>query len=228
VVYDAADRLQDGGAGIDTLVLTSGVKVDLTAADQVAGGGIQRGFERVDGAAVSTALTLTGSWVQGGNGNDLITGTKGADTLSGGNGDDRLDGGNGADNLRGGAGSDTLVGGAGDDLIHGGCGDRLAGGAGNDDFIFDRGDIVGYNFVTGAGGAQIQDFQGMGNGAGGDIITLTGFDVGTAYFTYLGVSKYSASLQYYLVGDKLGDVAKLAVGVEAGAGAAVLGDYVFV
>ncbi|MBV2263526.1 MAG: hypothetical protein KUL79_08195 [Thauera sp.] len=54
--------------------------------------------------------------IQGGDGNDIITGGEGHDTLEGGNGVDSIVGGAGNDTLDGGAGIDTLAGGLGDDV----------------------------------------------------------------------------------------------------------------
>lgn len=56
-------------------------------------------------------------WVEGGSGNDVLKGGEGGDLLAGGSGDDRLFGGGGADHLIGGSGNDRLDGGAGDDIV---------------------------------------------------------------------------------------------------------------
>ncbi|WP_376093804.1 calcium-binding protein [Roseomonas sp. CCTCC AB2023176] len=58
--------------------------------------------------------------VDGGRGDDEITGGGGRDVLSGGSGDDEIRGGHGADTLYGSAGDDLLVGGPGADVIIGG------------------------------------------------------------------------------------------------------------
>lgn len=60
---------------------------------------------------------LTSISVNGGDGNDSITGGQFSESLSGGNGDDVINGGEGADLLSGGDGSDTIRGGAGLDRI---------------------------------------------------------------------------------------------------------------
>lgn len=79
--------------------------------------------------------------LQGGSGNDSITGLGGNDELIGYGGNDTLDGGTGDDVLRGRDGSDSLLGGDGNDTLWAeggglsdGFGDRnhLNGGAGND------------------------------------------------------------------------------------------------
>ena len=73
--------------------------------------------------------------ITGGDGNDTILGGSGNDTLSGGRGNDTLRGGAGADSLVGGQGNDTLQGDAGDDTLRGGAGQNaLDGGAGIDAF----------------------------------------------------------------------------------------------
>jgi Ca2+-binding RTX toxin-like protein len=56
-----------------------------------------------------TGSSLDGNYLEGGAGNDRITGTVGDDTLYGDEGDDVLDGGAGSNWLIGGAGDDTYV-----------------------------------------------------------------------------------------------------------------------
>lgn len=66
-------------------------------------------------------------WVYGGD-----------DVLNGGTGNDRLSGFAGDDELNGNAGNDTLDGGDGDDRLDGGTGvDRMSGGAGDDTYLVD-------------------------------------------------------------------------------------------
>ena len=78
--------------------------------------------------------------VNGGAGNDIITGNRSANTLNGGNGNDTLNGGAGNDTLNGGLGNDRLVGGNGIDRLTGGVGnDTLIGGSGNDIFQINSG-----------------------------------------------------------------------------------------
>jgi Ca2+-binding RTX toxin-like protein len=55
-------------------------------------------------------MTLTGiTSINGGGGNDIITGSTGGETILGGSGNDILNGGGGADALAGGAGNDTYI-----------------------------------------------------------------------------------------------------------------------
>jgi len=88
--------------------------------------------------------------LNGGNGDDNLTGGSGAGTLRGGNGNDRLAGGNG---------NETLFGGNGDDSIDGNKGaDTGVLGNGDDTFIWDPGD--GSDIVEGQNGFDTMVFNG--------------------------------------------------------------------
>lgn len=108
-VARGADVL-DGGTGFDTLDYsdqTLAVNVDLSGVDTMSGGD-----------AVDTLVDGSFENVNGGTGNDTLTG----------DGNDNI--------LTGGAGNDTIVGGAGNDTIQGGAGnDSLDGGAGTNDIL---------------------------------------------------------------------------------------------
>lgn len=73
----------------------------------------------IDGGAGNDVLTGGGgaNTIRGGAGNDLLYGAEGADILFGGDGDDLLFGGQGRDFLIGGDGADTLLGNADDDIL---------------------------------------------------------------------------------------------------------------
>lgn len=111
-----------GGGGSVTLTIDAGTtgvsSLTISGADLDA-----TEVFTVNANAATGSLTVS---VEGGAGNDVITGTKNADTLNGNGGNDSLVGGSGNDTLSGGAGVDTLVGGAG--------ADNLTGGTGNDVF----------------------------------------------------------------------------------------------
>lgn len=87
--------------------------------------------------------------INGGDGDDSITGSQFDDSISGGNGNDVIHGGLGDDDLHGADGDDSLHGekghdkedgGDGDDSLHGGSGnDDLVGGTGSDDLHGDDG-----------------------------------------------------------------------------------------
>jgi Ca2+-binding RTX toxin-like protein len=128
-----------------------------------------------------TNVAETGQTANGGNGNDVLTGTTGNDTMSGGNGDDTLNGGDGNDNISGGNGNDTLTGGRGDDVLDGGDGnDTVDGGSGNNQLSGGNGNDTlragdGNNLLDGGNGNDIL-IAGNGNntltgGNGNDTIT---------------------------------------------------------
>lgn len=86
--------------------------------------------------AVSGVLSL----IDGGPGDDFLTGSTDLDLVQAGDGNDLLFGRSGADELHGDAGNDYLAGGAGDDVLDGGVGDDyLRGGAGADTYRWGRG-----------------------------------------------------------------------------------------
>ena len=110
-----------GGRGNDTAVFSAKnnhINLALTRRQNTRDGrDILRSIENVDGGA----------------GNDTITGNNSANTLYGGNGNDKLNGGADNDRLFGDAGKDLLIGGAGNDRLYGrDDNDRLFGEAGND------------------------------------------------------------------------------------------------
>ncbi|MGB3929412.1 MAG: calcium-binding protein, partial [Sphingobium sp.] len=104
-------------------------------------------------------------------------------TVNGGAGDDRITGGAMADTLNGGGGADVLTGGAGNDIINGGLGaDVMRGGAGDDVFTVDN---SGDNVVEGSGGGNDSIFASVTYtllGRQVETLTLTG----TANISALG------------------------------------------
>ncbi|MEZ4483666.1 MAG: type I secretion C-terminal target domain-containing protein, partial [Syntrophotaleaceae bacterium] len=68
----------------------------------------------------SSAHLYTGSYLDGGGGDDVLLGNSGSDLLIGGSGSDHLHGGFGDDNLHGDAGADHLHGDGGNDSLTGG------------------------------------------------------------------------------------------------------------
>ena len=88
--------------------------------------------------------------IDGGEGNDTLTGGAGASTLSGGPGDDQLIGGSGAERLNGGDGNDRIDGNRGNDVAFMGDGD--------DTFVWDPGD--GSDTIEGQAGRDTMLFNG--------------------------------------------------------------------
>ena len=134
---------------------------------------------------------MTGSDLNGSDGNDTLRGKAGVDFISGKAGDDTIYGGAGHDFLEGGDGNDTIYGGAGDDGIHGNAGnDTLHGDLGNDSIMAGTGDDTVYG---GAGDDTLGGQAGVDvlyGGAGADILhgggdddTLTG-GAGADLFSY--------------------------------------------
>lgn len=119
---EANDAIQIAGlAGNDTITATA-MKA-AAGALQLEGGD---GNDKISGGLARDVLI-------GQDDNDTLLGGAGDDQLHGGNDNDLLDGGLGIDVLFGEAGSDTLNGGAGNDaLIGGGGDDTITGGTGSD------------------------------------------------------------------------------------------------
>lgn len=111
-----------GGAGLDTIQVTGSSNLTLAGFNAAACSieawqGAKRGVlgtaapDRFDFSALQSIKDL--AFVDGGAGNDIITGTHLADKLRGNTGDDILDGGSGRDILTGGKGADCFVFGSG-------------------------------------------------------------------------------------------------------------------
>lgn len=111
-----ADRLIDGGTGIDTVVFTSDV-ISLAS----------------DLALVNVEKILIKSEVFGRY--DFSTQAEALDITASGHGDSVI-GGSGADTIRGGAGADALEGGDGNDILYAADNDSIVGDAGIDTVVF--------------------------------------------------------------------------------------------
>ncbi|WP_131819302.1 Ig-like domain-containing protein [Sphingomonas jatrophae] len=126
VWYDAADTSASGGTHVegDTLMVRTAATIDLRLADQVSGdAGTTTGFEHVDAYHATAGVTMRGS-------DGFFS------------------------RLTGGHGQDTITAGASGALISGGAGaDTLIGGQGEDTFLFDAGDVVAGETVSGGSGA---------------------------------------------------------------------------
>ncbi|HEY1607152.1 MAG TPA: calcium-binding protein [Allosphingosinicella sp.] len=108
----------------------------------------------------ASAITNGAVHVNGGHGNDTITGSQhSGDLLNGFGGDDTITSGNGDSIINGGNGNDTLAGGNGNDRIYSGAGiDHVSAGGGNDQIYF------GTDFGTG---------DTVDGGAGNDTLHIT-------------------------------------------------------
>jgi Ca2+-binding RTX toxin-like protein len=100
----------------------------------------------------------------GGDGSDILDGGADDDTLAGGNDTDLLIGNSGNDLLQGQGDSDLLIGGAGDDTLEGGAGDDLLIASSGEDLLFGgNGDDVlwGVEPVEGFSTAEILDLDAL-------------------------------------------------------------------
>ena len=146
----SADTI-DGGEGIDGIDMagSSGTAITLTSARyssvEVVTGTASN--ETMDASAWAAAITL-----DGGGGDDTLTGGSAADVLRGGAGNDSLAGGLGDDKLYAGTGQDTLSGGQGaDELFARGATGQFSGNDGNDVIHVDHGTIASSTVDGGAG-----------------------------------------------------------------------------
>ncbi len=165
--FAAGDAINLAGIGLATgvtlgannvLTVTGGssgpITLQLDASENYAG----QVFRLVSDGNGGTTIKL-GVDLNGGSGNNTLTGGAGDDHLFGGSGNDVLNGLAGDDRLDGGSGNDTLIGGAGNDAITGGSGnDVITGGAGNDVMTGGSGNDL-FAFAAGFGIDVITDFQ---------------------------------------------------------------------
>jgi Ca2+-binding RTX toxin-like protein len=152
----------DGGNGTDWLSLESlgGGTADLGDFAGVENGDAGEGGGTLIGSSLANVLTwqdghvtISGeggddtlepgssdcdeSQLEGGAGDDSLTGSGDADVLAGGDGNDTLAGAGGGDSIVGGSGNDQIAGGSGNDTLDGGAGaDLLQGGSGVDTLTY--------------------------------------------------------------------------------------------
>jgi Ca2+-binding RTX toxin-like protein len=194
-----------GGAGTDAIIAVSdatniGLR-SISTVETISANG--HSGVRILGSTLNDVLNFTGVTliniieIDGGGGNDAITGSVGSDTIIGRAGTDTLNGGNGADIIEGGGGNDTMNGGADNDMFR-----YLVGGFGADT-------ITGFDAAP-AGGQDLLDVRGLGitaanfasrvviaNAGGGNaLITIAG--QGTIRLT--GVTAANVNSTDFLVG----------------------------
>ena len=104
------DELLVGTVGNDVIISAAG---DNIIHDEIYG---YDGDDTIDNSVGGK------SWIEAGDGDDVITGGASEDRIRGQDGDDTLSGKDGNDTLFGGAGNDSLDSGAGDDVLNGGSG----------------------------------------------------------------------------------------------------------
>ncbi len=111
--------------------------------------------------------------IDGGAGNDTLTGSPNPDTISGGAGNDTIIGLGGIDVIDGGDGDDTITGGPGNEI--------QVGGAGNDTFIWNPGD--GSDTLVGGGGTDTMVFNGS---AAAEVFAVTAVGSGFRFTRDVG------------------------------------------
>ena len=155
------------GDGTDSLVITG-----QSTADAIGFGANGISLDAGGTPDVTGLLTVEGSIVNAGGGDDTVSGKEGGGlggdfattlTISGEDGDDTLTGGDGDDVITGGSGNDTLKAGAGNDTVDGGSGaDAVSGGDGGDMVV----GVGGSDALKGGDGADTVDGD-----AGGDTVS---------------------------------------------------------
>ena len=171
---DGGDTYQVGaGHGFDSFHDTgaSGTDKIVATADNVAIG-LQSGFGAASGIEEISANGFAGVTIQGGTGNDTLDFS--ATTLTG---IAKIDGGAGNDTITGSAGADTIVGGAGNDTLKGGDGgDTYQVGAGHGfDSFQDTGASGTDTIVATADNVAIGLQSGFGAASGIEEISANGF-----------------------------------------------------
>jgi Ca2+-binding RTX toxin-like protein len=173
------DDVLRGGVGDDRLLIASGdatldggLGTDILSLELLTGDGIV-----VDLLAGTGGHAQVGTWslrgietVEGGVGDDIITGDAAANLIAGNGGADRLAGGNGNDTLIGGAGADTMNSGGGNDVFQfllladsaAGSPDLIEG------FIRSR-DKIDLSALDGGDGFVFLGTQAFGGGATGEV-----------------------------------------------------------
>ncbi len=156
----------DGGAGIDTYDIDASVDFETDYAVDLSAGTDNLGN------SYSGIENINGGW-----GDDTLTGTADSNILDGGVGDDVVSGGAGDDSLAGGLGNDMLSGGAGNDVLFGSFGTDTYDGGDGVDLIDIGGSAAGeadYNIDLTIGqdqfGNSYSNIENVNTGAGDDNI----------------------------------------------------------
>ena len=156
------------------------------------------GNDTIDGSKLPAGVVPV--VLDGGTGNDAITGGAGDDVVFGGDDNDKLSGGAGADDLFGGGGNDVVAGGAGDDDLSGNNGnDTITGGTGNDIALLGAGNDL-FIWNSGDGSDTIQ------GGTEFDTLRLVGSKVGDT----IGISANGTLMEFAGAGGANLDVASSA------------------
>lgn len=169
----------DGGAGTDRITAqANNTAIGLTYLSEVETitGGSYTGVY-IRGSAGNDTLDFTGTTltaitrIDGGAGNDIITGNSAANVIAGGNGNDYLFGGAGNDTLTGDAGDDILIGGLGNDVLNGGAGIDWVDYSGSTANLTVSLGVTAAQTVTAGESDTITNVENILGGSGNDILT---------------------------------------------------------
>ncbi|AMN44277.1 beta strand repeat-containing protein [Rhodoplanes sp. Z2-YC6860] len=165
----AADTVTvNGTGGSDTISITNSANATVFVNGLAAGVTIDGADPTLDTLVVNggggndtiDASGLSANWIgltiDGGAGNDIITGSQGADMILGGDGNDTVTGGRGNDVAFLGSGNDTLIWNPGDGS------DLVEGQAGTDTLVF-NGANVAERIDISANGQRVRLFRDVGN-----------------------------------------------------------------
>lgn len=169
----------DGGLGTDTISALANATViglsSLTGIETISAGSFTGVY--ILGSANNDTLNFSGvtltniARVEGGAGNDVLTGNTAVNTLWGGLGNDRIDGGAGNDSLSGDDGNDTLIGGVGNDVLNGGVGiDTVDYSAATANLTINLATTAAQTIMTGESDT-ISNIENVIGGGGADTIT---------------------------------------------------------
>ncbi len=159
-----------GGADVSVLGLKPLVTISTGETNDVLTVNGLGGNDTIDASGIASLLAPT---IDGGPGNDTITGSSRADILIGGDDDDTITGRQGNDTVFGGNGDDTFVWNPGDGS------DVLEGQTGTDKLVF-NGSNISENMDASANGGRLRFFRDIAN------ITLDCDDVETVQVNALG------------------------------------------
>lgn len=169
----------DGGLGTDTISALANATViglsSVTSIETISAGtftGVYiAGSANADTLNFSSVTLTNIVRVEGGLGNDTLTGNAANNTLWGGIGNDRIDGGAGSDSLLGDDGDDVLIGGAGNDGLNGGVGiDTVDYSAATANLTINLATTTAQTIMTGESDT-ISNVENVIGGSGADTIT---------------------------------------------------------
>jgi Ca2+-binding RTX toxin-like protein len=176
--YDQNIVLNDDNADVEKVVFAAGHSYSV-----VHSGGFDQALT-IDGSALGKTDKLTVLESFSDSGFYKILGGKGADALTGGGGSDTISGNDGNDTINADGGADKIHGNAGNDTINGSGDNTISGDAGNDQIHMES---FGHYTVSGGAGDD-KFFIGdkansavIDGGAGHDVLTITGFDLGWTF-----------------------------------------------